>query len=81
MIEPRNEWIVRADAVGCVEGNNRAPRGGETVTMMWTEAPAQRITDSAILSLVGKWLRACVMKDGVVVRTKARPREGQLAPC
>jgi hypothetical protein len=33
---------VGADAFGLAEGNNRAPRGGETVTMMWIEAPAGR---------------------------------------
>jgi len=34
--------IVRADAFALAEGNNRAPRGGETVTMMWIEAPTGR---------------------------------------
>lgn len=42
MIEPRYLVIVRADVFGIAKGNNRAPRGGETVTMMWIEAPTGR---------------------------------------
>ena len=33
---------MRADVFAIAEGNNRAPRGGETVTIMWIEAPTGR---------------------------------------
>ena len=37
---------------------------------------AHRIADPVILRLVGKWLRAGVMQDGVVVRTKEGVSQG-----
>jgi RNA-directed DNA polymerase len=37
---------------------------------------AHRIADPVILRLVGKWLRAGVMQDGVVVRTKRGVSQG-----
>jgi group II intron reverse transcriptase/maturase len=42
---------------------------------------AHRIADGVILRLIGKWLRAGVMQDGVVVRTEAgTPQGGPLSP-
>jgi group II intron reverse transcriptase/maturase len=42
---------------------------------------AHRIADSVILRLVGKWLRAGVMQDGVVIRTEeGTPQGGPLSP-
>jgi group II intron reverse transcriptase/maturase len=42
---------------------------------------AHRIADPVILSLVGKWLRAGVMQDGVVVRTEqGSPQGGPISP-
>ena len=42
---------------------------------------AHRIADPVILSLVGKWLKAGVMQDGVVVRTEAgTPQGGPISP-
>ena len=42
---------------------------------------AHRIADGVILRLIGKWLRAGVMQDGVVVRTAAgTPQGGPLSP-
>jgi len=42
---------------------------------------AQRIADPVILSLVGKWLRAGVMQDGVVVRMhEGSPQGGPVSP-
>src|SRR5262249_23240108 len=37
---------------------------------------AHRIADPVILRLIGKWLRAGVMQDGVVVRTRAGVSQG-----
>jgi group II intron reverse transcriptase/maturase len=42
---------------------------------------AHRIADGVILRLIGKWLRAGVMQDGVVIRTEAgTPQGGPLSP-
>jgi RNA-directed DNA polymerase len=42
---------------------------------------AHRIADRVILRLVGKWLRAGVMQDGVVIRMEAgTPQGGPLSP-
>src|SRR3989442_8971083 len=42
---------------------------------------AHRVADGVILRLIGKWLRAGVMQDGVVVRTEAgTPQDGPLSP-
>jgi group II intron reverse transcriptase/maturase len=42
---------------------------------------AHRIADPVILSLVGKWLRAGVMQDGVVVRAhEGSPQGGPVSP-
>jgi RNA-directed DNA polymerase len=42
---------------------------------------AHRIADPVILSLVGKWLRAGVMEEGVVVRThEGAPQGGPISP-
>jgi len=42
---------------------------------------AQRIADPVILSLIGKWLRAGVMQDGVVVRMhEGSPQGGPVSP-
>jgi len=42
---------------------------------------ALRIADPVILSLIGKWLRAGVMQDGVVVRTQeGTPQGGPVSP-
>jgi len=42
---------------------------------------AHRIADGVILRLIGKWLRAGVMQDGVVVRTEAGiPQGGPISP-
>ena len=42
---------------------------------------AQRIADPVILSLIGKWLRAGVMQDGVVVRAhEGSPQGGPVSP-
>lgn len=42
---------------------------------------AHRIADPAILGLVGKWLRAGVMQDGVVVRAdEGSPQGGPISP-
>lgn len=42
---------------------------------------AHRIADPVILSLVGKWLRAGVMVDGVVLRThEGSPQGGPISP-
>jgi RNA-directed DNA polymerase len=42
---------------------------------------AHRIADSVILRLIGKWLRAGVMQDGVVVRMEeGTPQGGPLSP-
>lgn len=42
---------------------------------------AHRIADGVILRLMGKWLRAGVMQDGVVIRTEAgTPQGGPLSP-
>jgi retron-type reverse transcriptase len=42
---------------------------------------AHRIADGVILRLIGKWLRAGVMHDGVVIRTEAgTPQGGPLTP-
>jgi RNA-directed DNA polymerase len=37
---------------------------------------AHRIADGVILRLIGKWLRAGVMQDGVVIRTEAGTPQG-----
>ena len=37
---------------------------------------AHRIADGVILRLIGKWLRAGVMQDGVVIRTEAGTLQG-----
>jgi hypothetical protein len=82
---------VGADAFGLAEGNNRAPRGGETVTMMWTEAPARRCgveakaagnsyspTSTAILN--GQALRPTgVFEQGMSAKVPQEPgRPGRL---
>lgn len=42
---------------------------------------AHRIADGVILRLIGKWLRAGVMQDGVVIRAEAgTPQGGPLSP-
>jgi RNA-directed DNA polymerase len=42
---------------------------------------AHRIADGVILRLIGKWLRAGVMQDGVVIRTEeGTPQGGPLSP-
>jgi RNA-directed DNA polymerase len=42
---------------------------------------AHRIADGVILRLIGKWLRAGVMQDGVVIRPEAgTPQGGPLSP-
>jgi len=42
---------------------------------------AHRIADGVLLSLIGKWLRAGVMQDGVVIRMEAgAPQGGPLSP-
>lgn len=42
---------------------------------------AERIADPVIMSLIGKWLRAGVMKDGVVVRVhEGSPQGGPISP-
>jgi RNA-directed DNA polymerase len=42
---------------------------------------AHRIADGVILRLIGKWLRAGVMQDGVVIRMEAgTPQGGPLSP-
>ena len=42
---------------------------------------AHRIADGVILRLIGKWLRAGVMQDGVVIRTEAgTPQGGPATP-
>jgi group II intron reverse transcriptase/maturase len=42
---------------------------------------AHRIADGVILRLIGKWLRAGIMQDGVVTRTEAgTPQGGPLSP-
>jgi len=41
---------------------------------------AHRMADGVILRLIGKWLKAGVMQDGVVIRTEAgTPQGGPLA--
>jgi len=39
---------------------------------------AHRIADGVILRLIGKWLRAGVLQDGVVIRTEAGTPQGGL---
>jgi retron-type reverse transcriptase len=42
---------------------------------------AHRIADPVILGLVGKWLRAGLMQDGVVVRAdEGSPQGGPISP-
>ena len=42
---------------------------------------AHRIADGVLLSLIGKWLRAGVMQDGVVICMEAgAPQGGPLSP-
>jgi RNA-directed DNA polymerase len=46
-----------------------------------TRMVAHRIADGVILRLIGKWLRAGVMQDGVVIRTEeGTPQGGPLSP-
>ena len=42
---------------------------------------AQRIADPVILSLIGKWLRAGAMQDGVIVRTEEGTPQGGPISC
>jgi RNA-directed DNA polymerase len=42
---------------------------------------AHRIADGVLLRLIGKWLKAGVLQDGVIVRTEAgTPQGGPLSP-
>jgi group II intron reverse transcriptase/maturase len=43
---------------------------------------AHRIADSVLLKLIGRWLRAGVMQDGVIIRTtgEGTPQGGPLSP-
>jgi retron-type reverse transcriptase len=41
----------------------------------------ERIADPVILSLIGKWLKAGAMQDGVVVRSEeGTPQGGPITP-
>jgi len=68
----RYDWVLEFDIKGLFTRINR----------QWLrKMVAHRIADPVILSLIGKWLNAGAMKDGVVIYTEeGTPQGGPITP-
>ena len=69
---PQGGWVLEVDIKGFFDAIDHD---------QLREILSQRIKDGVILRLVGKWLHAGVMEDGVVKRTsKGTPQGGVISP-